>query len=129
MIYGVKKLIAIVIIVAAAVGMTYLVKPRRSIAPTQHETHTENKPVIAADYVKYSGQDGKNAFELLQETANIEFKKYDFGVFVESIDGVKPDTKHFWKLYVNGKEAQVGADSIATKNGDTIEWKLEQINK
>ena len=128
-----KKLIIIILIIAGAITATFFIKPSRLRAPTERPITTDNDrtkaPQVSADYVIYYGMDGKNAFQLLQETANIEFKKYDFGVFVESIGSIKPDAKHFWKLYVNGKESQVGADSVMTKNGDTIEWRLEQITE
>ena len=126
-----KKIILLTLLAAALVGITYAVKPHPATAPEQAVVKTnpsiEDKTIIFQDYVRYPGKSGKNAFELLQAAAKVEFKKYDFGVFVESINGVKPDSKHFWKLYVNGKESQVGADSAETNNGDVIEWKLEEV--
>ena len=93
------------------------------------------KPIALSDYVKYYGEDGKTAFDLLVEqkvgdqTIDVQSKKYDFGVFIESINGTKPDDKHFWKLYINGQEAQVGADQLQTKKGDIIEWTIAEITK
>ena len=122
-----KKYLIAIIIAAAAVGGVYAYQHRypttgvRTAAPRPTEDQATD--------VKYRGQDGKNAFELLQLAAanKVEFKQYDFGVFIQSINGVKPDSKHFWKLYVNGQESQVGADKLATHNGDTIEWRVEEI--
>ena len=79
-------------------------------------------------YVKYSGAEGKNALELLKIAHKIETKNYPgVGEFVESIDGVKGDSKHFWEFFVNGKSSNVGAGSFITKNGDIIEWKLSEL--
>lgn len=78
--------------------------------------------------LKFEAQiDGQNAFELLQSSAQIEFKKYDFGVFVESINGVKGNDSYFWAFYLNGEQAQAGADQTTLKKGDTVEWRYEEI--
>lgn len=70
----------------------------------------------------------KTALDLLEMTNKVESKEFSgAGKFVESIDGVKPDSKHFWAFYLNGKQAEVGASAYKPVNGDTIEWKLEEI--
>ena len=126
-----KKIIIIAFLVALAVGVTYLAKPKNlpfygELIPTNERIR--HKPIVLGDYIRYPGKDGKNAFELLKEQVPVESKQYDFGVFIESINAVKPDDKHFWKLYINGQEAQVGADQLQTKDGDIIEWRIEEIN-
>lgn len=71
---------------------------------------------------------GENAVDLLKRDHKAETREYSgLGEFVISIDGIKPDNKHFWAFYVNGKSSNVGAGSYKPKNGDKIEWKLEQI--
>lgn len=74
-----------------------------------------------------SEQGGENAFELLQEVAEIEYQQYDFGVFVESINGISINDQYFWALYVNGEQSQTGADKTILKLGDTVEWRYEAI--
>ncbi len=129
-----KKIVIILVLILAAVGITFLVKPDISQAPSnggaliQTRDEIRNESIILQDYVRYPGEEGKNAFELLQKYTKVEFKQYDFGVFIESINGVKPDEKHFWKLYYNGEESQVGADQLQTKKGDIVEWRLEEIS-
>ncbi len=123
-----RKLLTILLLTAAVVGITYWVKPKQAVAPPdQNLPITDQTAVIADDYVQYRGIEGRTAFELLRDITDVGYKQYDFGVFIESINGVKPDAQHFWKLYVNGTESQVGADSMQTRNGDVIEWKLEEI--
>ncbi len=128
-----KKLLVILFLAAAAVGITYAWKPRQSIAPGNSlypvNEQIQDQPIVFSDYVRYPGKGGENALELLQAITTVESKQYDFGVFVESINGVKPDEKHFWKLFYNGEEAQVGARDLQTKTGDVIEWKLEAIQE
>ncbi len=78
--------------------------------------------------VKYNGQDGKNALEILKATHKVSTKTFDgVGEYVESINDVVPDKTHFFSFYVNGEQAQVGADQYVTKSSDKIEWRLEEI--
>lgn len=125
-----KQIILAIVLVGLIVGITYIAKPRQlpfygELIPTNEQIR--HNPVILNDYIRYPGGDGKNAFELLKARTSLQSKQYDFGVFVESINGVKPDDKHFWKLYINGQASQVGADQLVTKRGDILEWVLEEI--
>lgn len=72
---------------------------------------------------------GVNAFDLLKATHVVVAKDYgsSMGMFVQSIDGLAADSKHFWEFFVNGKSSSVGVSSYVLKNGDKIEWKLSVI--
>jgi hypothetical protein len=72
---------------------------------------------------------GTNGFEAIQ-ASGLEFEYTDYGemgVFIESIEGIKPRPDEFWKLLVNGKEAQSGISSIAIDKNTLIEWKIEKM--
>lgn len=70
----------------------------------------------------------KTALDILKDSYQVQTKSFgDAGEFVESINEVKPDSKHFWSFYVNGKQSNVGAGSYEVQNGDSLEWKLEEI--
>jgi hypothetical protein len=71
-------------------------------------------------------KDSTNALDLLNSTHTVVAKDYGpgMGEFVESIDGVTPDSKHYWEFFVNGKSSNVGASSYILKNGDSLEWKI-----
>ena len=85
---------------------------------------TINKAINTAKQqaVSYTGQAGKNALDLLKSGHAVDVSPEGF---VNAIDGVKPGDHQFWALYVNGKQAEVGAKDYITKKGDTVEWKLE----
>jgi hypothetical protein len=72
--------------------------------------------------------DGQTAFELLGSQATVAFKQYDFGVFIESINGLAGDEKHFWALYIDDEQSQVGADQLVLQKGDRIEFRYEEIS-
>jgi len=85
------------------------------------------------DSYEYELSSPKNAFEALKETAErekiaLEYESYDFGEMVTSIDNQKADKKNYWAFYVNGNLSQVGANQYMLRDGDSIEWKLENFN-
>lgn len=89
---------------------------------TNTTVNTTNVAVASA--ISYPGQEGKNALELLESTHRVDVSAQGF---VNAIDGVNPGDHEFWAFYVNGKQAEVGAKEYQTKNGETIEWKLEKF--
>jgi Domain of unknown function (DUF4430) len=46
------------------------------------------------------------------------------GIFVTSIDGVKPKGTSFWGFYVNGKSSSVGVCSVKLKAGQKLLFKV-----
>ncbi len=85
----------------------------------------------ATEGLKFSfvnGEADKNAFEETQKVFKIEFQEYpSFGKMITSIQDVKPDSSHFWKLVVNGEDAQVGAENLKLKLGDKVDWVYTKI--
>lgn len=99
-----------------------------SVNVPEHIQQPTPPPPTTQTTITYAGVDGKNALELLKMNHQITTKTFSgVGEFVETINGAKPDEKHFWAFYVNGKSSNVGADQYQTKSSDTIEWKLEEI--
>jgi Domain of unknown function (DUF4430) len=46
------------------------------------------------------------------------------GVFITSIDGVKPPGSDFWSLFVNGKSSSKGACGVSLKAGEQLLFKI-----
>jgi len=70
----------------------------------------------------------KTAYDLLKKIAEvnsfeIKVKQYDFGVFIEEIDGRKNTNEKAWIYFLNGVSATSAADKYIVKEGDLIEWK------
>lgn len=83
---------------------------------------------VRPEYIKYRGEDGKNVLDLLKMGQQVTVKTFEgVGEFVNGINGLESDGKHFWSFYVNGAQATVGANRYITKTTDTIEWKFEAI--
>lgn len=79
-------------------------------------------------YLLYADET-KTALEVLKIGHNVEVKNFSgVGDFVIGINGQRAENgKNFWSFYVNGQQAPVGAGDYKVKNGDRIEWKLENI--
>jgi Domain of unknown function (DUF4430) len=46
------------------------------------------------------------------------------GIFVTSIDGVKPKSPDYWNLYVNGKSSSLGVCSVKLHAGEKVLFKV-----
>lgn len=92
------------------------------------DTSTAPQTTNQLQGVSYQGQTGKTALEILKNKFNVQTKEFSGGEFVQTINGVTPDDKHYWSFYVNGAEATVGASQYVTKDSDKVEWKLKEIN-
>ncbi|MFC7877604.1 DUF4430 domain-containing protein [Isoptericola sp. NPDC057391] len=79
----------------------------------------------------YEGEDGKTALELLQEKdPGAQVQGEGEQAYVTAIRGREADpATEFWGLYVDDEMAQVGAGALETKDGQTITWKLEEIQQ
>lgn len=109
-------------VLGASCSLTTTVKQQS--ANTKSVTTNTVTNTTATAKVAYAGQTGKNALELLQSGHTVDASAQGF---VNAIDGVKPGEHEFWAFYVNAKQAAVGAKDYQTKDGETIEWKLEKF--
>lgn len=100
---------------------------------------SQNRPVISNNtltYVIIGEKSSQTVFDALKELSNggkaFELKynnNYSFGVFVESIGGIKNgDGGKYWQYYVNGKLGEVAADKKEVKAGDKVEWRFEKAD-
>jgi hypothetical protein len=125
-----ETIFIIIIILVLGVAYGFLnSKPYPQVSDDKQAQIADNEVVLVpAGQVSYKGEDGKSAMELLKANFTVETQDFgDLGQFVKAINGVEPDSRHFWALYVNGAQSQVGAESYITKSSDAIEWKLEEI--
>ena len=79
--------------------------------------------------VKFRAVADKTALEQLKAKHSVVTKSYSYGEMVTGIDGVVPDSAHFWAFLVNGKMASEGAGTYKTKAGDKVEFRLEKIDE
>lgn len=65
------------------------------------------------------------------EKNNIEVvynNNYSFGVFIESISGIKNgDDGKYWQYYINDILGDVAADKKVLEEGNKVEWRFEEM--
>lgn len=115
-----KLVVLAAIIIVVLVGLGVYVQNKNS---SDVQTVTNSHHQITQ--ISYNGENGVNAYVLLNRYAKVQAKHYSFGYFVTSINGVAGNGPKYWTFYVNGKEASVGASSYITKNTDKITWMLQ----
>lgn len=74
-------------------------------------------------------EDNTQAWDLLINSHQIIYQEYDFGIFLEGIDGLKGDQENFWAVYVNGEKSEIGISDTVLNEGDIIEFKYEAIEE
>lgn len=72
--------------------------------------------------------EGMNAFDLLNQNAELEFQQYSFGKFITGINGVKPKENEYWALYVNGIYSDKGIEAITLDKDTEILFRIEKFS-
>lgn len=129
---GKKIEIFVIVAIIAFIGIIYAFKQKTvPVAITNNPAVVDQsdsvQQVVPTTTIEYQGVDGKNALELLKASHRVDAKHYSFGDLVTGIDGMTPDSKHFWAIYVNGQFSQVGASTYMTKPTDTIKWEIDAL--
>ncbi len=129
-----ETIFIVVVILILAVAYAFLNSQEIPPLPAENDQDAsqselmEETQQVPVSEISYQGEAGKTAMELLKTNFRVETQSFgDLGEFVKSINGVEPDNSHFWSLYVNGQQAQVGASAYVTASNDKLEWKLEEI--
>jgi hypothetical protein len=82
---------------------------------------------ISSSYI-LNTEEGQTAFSLLEKAEKldeivIETTEYEFGIFVDSINGFESSEDLAWIYFVNGQSGNVAADQYFLNPGDIVEWK------
>lgn len=128
-----QLLIILFFVVFASVVTSYFkdnIFPSKPIENKLEKSQTTVKIVFEDKEFEstYELSEDSNAFSLLQRIAEendieIVSKQYDFGVFVQSIDGLESNADMSWIYFINGESGQVAADQMKLKDKDIVEWK------
>lgn len=92
-------------------------------------TIKEKKEVLLEEKLEFS--DDATALSLLKEVAGEEVvtEDTDYGPMITSIKGVEAEGTYYWALYVNGKEAEVGAHAYKPAADDVIEFRYQSFEE
>jgi len=71
---------------------------------------------------------GATLFNATKMIAEIEYEKYEWGIFITAINTVRGDQSHFWLWHIwdsakkQWEPGPVGADAFILRDGDTVSW-------
>jgi len=72
-------------------------------------------------------ENGANAFEIMKNNFDLKFTEYEFGVFIEEINGIKPSESEYWALYINDESASKGIADYTINEDMGINWKIQSF--
>jgi len=108
------------------------VNVENNISDNQEKISEEKENIIS--YSFDANDEESSVFSGLlnySEENNIEVEynnDYDFGVFIESIAGIKNgDDGKYWQYYVNDILGDVAADKKVLEEENNIEWRFEEV--
>ena len=100
-------------------------------APADILQQTEEKESVGrpaeAEYSYVASVSGQTALDLLKQNAEVQSKEFEFGTFIEGINGVLGDEKQYWAFYVNREFATEAADKTVLSEGDIATFRLEAV--
>ena len=119
-------------------GIVYFALPKKTVKTATEKSQVQGVMTIPVKLtIDKNGQpgnsrivnieNGKTALDLLKNASSVKTQGEGTNAYVTELNGIKADTtkKEFWAFYVNGKLADVGADSYKLKANDQILWKIE----
>jgi hypothetical protein len=74
----------------------------------------------------HTGLSGTTVFDILNQSANVTYTQYSYGLFIESINGVSNNeggSGFYWQYWVNDELAPVAADQYVLLDSDQVLWK------
>lgn len=108
----------------------------QSVQVEQNHLNTENIQDSSSNNLKQTiffltaEVANSNAWELLKNSEQqIAYQEYDFGIYIEEINGLKANADNFWAIYVNDEKSLVGIQDIILNIGDVVEFRYEAIEK
>ena len=131
--YIALTLAVIILIVVSMFAINSLTQSDDSIAPATNNEATSNESATVDEntesYISYEATTNGSALDQLQAVNDtVVVKESELGKFVDAINGLIGGTDgKYWSFYVDGKLAEVGADTYELNGGELIEWKFQKL--
>ncbi len=88
---------------------------------TEKTTSIGKQRIDSIVYV-FKGEEGKSAFDLLQEEHEVDFIESRAGVFVNAVDSFEVTSKVGWMYSVNDTMGKIASDKYITTSSDIVKW-------
>lgn len=120
----IKKLFFFFVLV---ISLTACQQAKQSL-PLPETTNNSTQQQSTNEFTFTAQEENLTALMLTQTSAEMHGKEYPgIGVMVTTINGITPPEGKFWALYHNGEKAKEGAVQLMLQKGDTITWKIENV--
>lgn len=132
-----QKILSLSSFVVASTVLFTACQPQISQPPTsnpaaqvEEATNVETGDVEGqiTEYQFVAETDGQTAADVLTSNAQVEFIDYDFGQFVQAINGLAGNDEYYWSFSVNGVAANQSVDNTDLQAGDTIEFVYQSVS-
>ncbi len=119
-----KPIIAIIALVAVAalmLGLYFGLREQPEQGPKDITVTVVYQDGTSKDYSYRT--EAEYLAQVLQETGLASGEQTQYGLFIQTVDGVTVDSAagHWWKVRQNGQDAMVGAESLPVHQGDTFQ--------
>lgn len=105
-----------------------------STAISTTESQLENEVKVTLSLVEDEKEIGSKEISVSEDESVLDILKEQYevkddGGFVTAIDGIEQDADNnkYWMYYINDEEAAKGAAETFVKDGDVIEWRLNEF--
>jgi hypothetical protein len=125
------------ILVLVLISLGFVLSPYFALKPQVKPSSLQQKTFTVYETIQIDSKDltytytkatsTTTALFVLDKTVENQKKGEGKNTFITSINGrIADDSKHeFWKLVVNGQDAQIGAGSYIVHPNDKILWKID----
>ena len=120
-----RHLLIFAVVVTLLLSGLYIVTRSKGQNTKALEEDIIRTSVVERVQFGYACEKDRNAFELLDEQAEIEFSDSSLGKLVTSINGETQRDNKYWLYSIDGQEATVGASNYTCYGEEQILWELK----
>lgn len=124
-----ELMVAVGVLVVFVVGLVFAGQTDIKPGPGEFATRVIIEEAGECNLVLDNGDSAADALDKCTQKRDIplRYEEFSFGRMVVKIGDKEGDNANFWALYYNGTMSFEGADDLKLKEGDTTEWKYEEI--
>jgi hypothetical protein len=92
----------------------------------------DSKDSCFNESIRFQKQEKATAYTILLQ-ANLTVKintNYQYGIFIEAINGIEQNATHSWLYYIDGEEGTIAADKcdLRSNGASQVFWGFQKIN-
>lgn len=120
-----KSLLGLLVVILAVWGVVGL--SSKTTNSNNIATATSKVAPTASKNISIKNVVGETALVSLKRDQKVDVKNSSYGEYVQGINGMEADAKHYWAFYVNSQMASEGAGTYKMKAGDVLEFRYTDM--